>query len=98
MLLPLWIEPNIISKRNLGILFEILSRLPQRVIVSKGISAELKSDMLYYGGQFVGQIYKIEFAGVNKTKCIKSWQSFANSHDFPHDIRNGYFGGMEINE
>ena len=50
LLLPLWINPNIIAKQNLGILFDILSDLPQRAIASKGISAELKSDILYYGG------------------------------------------------
>lgn len=98
--MPLWINPNIIAKRHLGDLFEILSGLPQKVIASEGISAELKSDILYYGGQLVGQIYKKEFQEVEavKIKCVESWQSFATSHDFPHDIRNGYFKGIETNE
>lgn len=100
LLMPLWINPNIIAKRHLGDLFEILSGLPQKVIASEGISAELKSDILYYGGQLVGQIYKKEFQEVEavKIKCVESWQSFATSHDFPHDIRNGYFKGIETNE
>lgn len=97
--LPRWINPNIIPKENFEDLFDILSELPQRVIVSKGISAELKSDILYYGGKLVGQMYKTEFKeDVNKMKCIELWESFANSHDFPHDIRNGYFAGIETNE
>lgn len=98
LLLPLWINPNIIAKQNLGILFDILSDLPQRAIASKGISAELKSDILYYGGRLVGQIVKEEFEDVDKMNCIETWQSFANSHDFPQDIRNGYFEGIETNE
>lgn len=98
LLLPLWINPNIIAKQNLGILFDILSDLPQRAIASKGISAELKSDILYYGGRLVGQIVKKEFEDVDKMNCIETWQSFANSHDFPQDIRNGYFEGLETNE
>ena len=98
LLLPLWINPNIIAKQNLGILFDILSDLPQRAIASKGISAELKSDILYYGGRLVGQVVKEEFEDVDKMNCIETWQSFANSHDFPQDIRNGYFEGIETNE
>lgn len=98
LLLPLWINPNIIAKQNLGILFDILSDLPQRAIASKGVSAELKSDILYYGGRLVGQIVKEEFEDVDKMNCIETWQSFANSHDFPQDIRNGYFEGIETNE
>lgn len=100
LLMPLWINPNIITKQYLGLLFDVLSELPKRVIASEGISAELKSDILYYGGQLVGQIYKNEFEEVEaaKIKCVESWQLFAASHDFPHDIRNGYFKGIETNE
>jgi len=93
-LLPIWITSGVIKKQNLGILFDILSMLPQRIIAAKDIAAELKSDMLYYGGQLAGQISKIEFAGIDKTKCDESWQSFVNSNAYPHDIRNGYFKGL----
>lgn len=40
-----------------------------------------------------GQISKTEFDDVDKTKCIESWHTFAHSHDFPYDIRKGYFEG-----
>ena len=50
------------------------------------------------GGRLVGQIVKKEFEDVDKMNCIGTWQSFANSHDFPQDIRNGYFEGIETNE
>lgn len=95
LLLPLWIAPNIIMKKNLGILFNILAELPQRISNAKDITAELKSDMLYYGGQLAGQISKTEFDDVDKTNCIESWQTFANSTSFPNDIRNGFFKGQK---
>lgn len=95
LLLPLWVDSNIIMKKNLGILFNILAELPQRISDVKDITAELKSDMLYYGGQLAGQISKTEFDDVDKIKCVESWQAFANSNAFPHDIRNGFFKGQE---
>lgn len=95
LLLPIWITSNIIKKQNFEILLDILSMLPQRIIAAKNIAAELKSEMLYYGGQLVGQISKTEFTDADKTKCVESWQSFAHSNVFPHDIRNGYFKGLE---
>lgn len=95
LLLPLWIAQNIIMKKNLRILFDILSELPQRILAAKDITAELKSDMLYYGGQLAGQISKTEFDDVDKIKCVENWQVFANSNAFPHDIRNGFFKGQE---
>lgn len=91
LLLPIWIDSNVITKNNLKVLFEILSLLPQRIFDAKNINAELKSDMLYYGGQLAGQIAITEFLYVDKTKCDESWQSYANSNAYPHDIRNGYF-------
>ncbi len=95
LLLPIWVDPNIIMKQNLRILFEVLTELPQRLIAATDIAAELKSDMLYYGGQFVGQISKTEFNDVDKIKCVESWHTFANSNSFPNDIRNGFFKGQE---
>ncbi|MDE7025453.1 MAG: SIR2 family protein [Paramuribaculum sp.] len=94
LLLPIWITSNVIMKQNLRILFDVLSMLPQRITDAKDIAAELKSDMLYFGGQLAGQISKVEFIDVDKTKCVESWQSFANSNTYPHDIRNGYFKGQ----
>lgn len=93
-LLPMWIDNNVITKQNLKILFEILSTIPQRIIAAKNISSELKSDILYYGGQLAGKISITEFQDIDKTKCDESWQSFANSNKYPHDIRNGYFKGQ----
>lgn len=81
-------------KQNLKILFEILSIIPQRIIAAKNITAELKSDMLYYGGQLAGKISITEFQDIDKTKCDESWLLFANSDTCPHDIRNGYFKGQ----
>lgn len=94
LLLPKWISSNVIMKQNLKILLDILAMLPQRIIAAKDITAELKSDMLYYGGQLAGLISKTEFADIDKTKCDESWQLFANSNAYPHDIRNGYFNGL----
>lgn len=94
LLLPIWITSNVIMKQNLRILFDILSMMPRKIIDAKDIAAELKSDMLYYGGQLAGQISKTEFTDADKTKCNESWQSFANSNTYPHDIRNGYFKGI----
>ncbi|MCD7710693.1 MAG: hypothetical protein LUI04_05015, partial [Porphyromonadaceae bacterium] len=96
LFLQIWIEHNIIKKQNLKFLFEILSVLPQRIIDAKKISAELKSDILYYGGRLAGIISKTKFTDVDKTKLVENWQSFISSHAFPHDICNGYF--KEINE
>lgn len=80
-------------KQNLKILFEILSIIPQRIIAAKNITAELKSDMLYYGGQLAGLISITEFQDADKTECDESWQSYAHSNMYPLDIRNGYFKG-----
>lgn len=95
VLLPLWFDPNIIAKQNRKTLFKILSELPRRILATNDISAALKSDLLYYGGLLAGQISKTEFDDVDKTKCIESWQAFANSNSFPKDIRNGFFKGQE---
>lgn len=92
---PCWIKPNIVMKQNLRILFEILAELPQRIIASRDISAELKADMLYYGGYLAGYISTLEFDDIDKSKCVESWQLFANSCDVPYDIRYGYFRGKE---
>lgn len=94
LLLPIWINHNVIMKQNLKILFEILSIIPERIIAAKNITAELKSDMLYYGGQLAGKISITEFQDIDKTKCDESWLLFANSDACPHDIRNGYFKGQ----
>lgn len=93
LLLPIWISHNVILKQNLKILFEILSIIPQRIIAVKNITAELKSDMLYYGGQLAGLISITEFQDADKTECDESWQSYAHSNMYPLDIRNGYFKG-----
>lgn len=95
LLLPIWITQGVIMKQNLKILFEILSLLPKRIVDAKDIAAELKSDMLYYGGLLVGQISKTEFSEVDKMKCVESWQLFANSHNCPIDIRNGFFRNLK---
>lgn len=94
--LPIWIKANLILKQNLRILFSILAELPQRIISSKDITPELKSDMLYYGGYLAGQIARTKFNGIDKSQCVKSWTAFADSHEFPHDIRNGFFKGQEM--
>lgn len=94
LLLPMWITPNVVKKQNFEILLDTLSKLPQKINAAKNIAAELKADILYYGGQLAGQISKTEIADDYKVKCDESWQSFANSNDYPHDIRNGYFNGL----
>lgn len=94
MFLPLWIDPNILAKQNRKALFKTLSDFPRRMLTTNEVSPALKSDLLYYGGVLAGQISKMEFDDVDKTKCIESWETFANSHDFPYDIRKGYFEGQ----
>lgn len=95
LFLPQWIDSEIIVKENLEILFKILVELPQRILDAKDTAAELKSDMLYRGGQLAGHISKTEFDDIDKMKCVECWHVFACSHEFPQDIRNGYFTGRE---
>lgn len=91
-LLPIWITNNIIKEKD--ILFNILSTLPQNITKSQDITAELKSNILYYGGRLVGLISKKEINNTDKIKCLNNWESFAHSSNYPHDIRNGYFQGQ----
>ena len=91
---PLWIDSGIIKKSNLKVLLELLSMLPQRISEDKDISADLKKDLLYYGGYLAGIVSKTKFIDVDKTDCVNNWLSFTNSHNFPYDICNGYFKGM----
>lgn len=86
--LRIWINNDIIRDSNFKKLITVLNALADDV-ASSNLDADLKTDVLFYGGKLIGYMSEIVPNNEDITNCLIKWNVLFSGDNISNDIKRG---------